>query len=319
MGGVSNQPATGAATPASPLPSALITPAVTIGGAAADVLFAGLAPYLVGVAQFNIRLPATLPAGSRLPLVIRFGNAASQPVNLAVQPSPTPPVNVLISDSFNRANTDKCALGKADLALGGTGSHYYVPVFPTGAVIVSGALQNNSQAYGGVQLTNSSTPCSAWGETVGQDLNIKLDLLLPTDAAGHISQGGPYLRARSAFTADGILGGDSAGYWIQLQSTGEVKIKNLNSASVIATSARPASFDSKVFHTLEVSVKENSLQASVDGVLATFGQSTTVSIPPTAGSNNGAAGIAFAAEPNQGAIGGQRARNLAVTAYRALP
>jgi hypothetical protein len=45
---------------------------------------------------------------------------------------------------------------------------------------------------------------------------------------------------------------------------------------------------------------------------------TTVSVPPTSGQNNGAAGIAFSAEDNRGLIGGQQADNLVVTSYRSL-
>jgi len=94
VGDLNNRPSTGAATPSSPLPVARVTPVITIGGAAAEVLFAGLAPNFVGLVQFNVRTPATLPAGATLPLVIRFGSAASQPVNLIVRagaPPPPPP------------------------------------------------------------------------------------------------------------------------------------------------------------------------------------------------------------------------------------
>ena len=50
-----------------------------------ESLFAGLTPGFVGLVQFNIRLPAALPPGARLALVIRFGANASQTVDLAVR------------------------------------------------------------------------------------------------------------------------------------------------------------------------------------------------------------------------------------------
>ncbi len=61
---------------------------------------------------------------------------------------------------------------------------------------------------------------------------------------------------------------------------------------------------------------------ALDGQRLTFDQGgsqvTTISIQPTAGANNGTAGVAFAAEPNRGKVGGQRVKNLAVTAFRSL-
>jgi len=56
-----------------------------IGGAAAQVQFAGLTPGLVGLLQINIQLPATLPAGNNLPLAIAFGSSVAPTVNLAVR------------------------------------------------------------------------------------------------------------------------------------------------------------------------------------------------------------------------------------------
>ena len=64
---------------------ATLTPTVTVGGSNAPVLFAGLTSGFVGLAQFNIQLPNPLPGGGSLPLVISFGSASSQPVNIAVR------------------------------------------------------------------------------------------------------------------------------------------------------------------------------------------------------------------------------------------
>lgn len=85
MGELENAPPTGAAAEARPLTRAKVNPTVTVGGVAAESLFAGWTPGFVGLGQFNIRLPARLPSGSSLALIIRIGSASSQSVNLAVR------------------------------------------------------------------------------------------------------------------------------------------------------------------------------------------------------------------------------------------
>jgi hypothetical protein len=244
------------------------------------------------------------------------------------------PEVVIISDDFNRPDADRCDLGAANSALGGDRQLYYLPIFPSGptdpsplgANLVSGALQNNTLDYGGFQFA-LAPPCASARGTVrgadmGQDLNIRAELLVPTNAQAHISQAGPYVRSRAAAVADGIIGGASAGYWVQLESTGEVKVKRLNPPAVIAVSGTPASFDPAAPHQLEIAAGGERLQVALDGKLQTFKQDeqlvTDLKIPPTAGTNDGTAGIAFGAEPNRGQIGGQRADNVVVSAYRPL-
>ncbi len=84
-GSFDHPPATGNAASDAPVANTLVTPTVKIGGASAQVQFAGLTPGLVGLLQINIQLPVTLPAGSSLPLVIAFGSSAAPTVNLAVR------------------------------------------------------------------------------------------------------------------------------------------------------------------------------------------------------------------------------------------
>jgi uncharacterized protein (TIGR03437 family) len=84
IGKLNNPPASGVGSPSSPLASAVDTPTVTVGGAAATVLFAGLTPDSVGLVQFDVTLPMSLPSGS-LPVVITFPNDVSPTVNLYVQ------------------------------------------------------------------------------------------------------------------------------------------------------------------------------------------------------------------------------------------
>jgi uncharacterized protein (TIGR03437 family) len=101
-----------------------------------------------------------------------------------------------------------------------------------------------------------------------------------------------------------------------------VKVKDLSSAVVVAAAAAPVRFDNTVFHTLEMAAQGSHLQVALDGQLLTFIQNGTsassVSIPATGGSDEGTAGIAFGDDDNPGRVGGQRARNLVVTAYHSL-
>ena len=59
---VTNAPATGEASPTSPLAVLSRTAVVEVGDSEARVLFAGLTPGFVGLAQFNIELPSDITA-----------------------------------------------------------------------------------------------------------------------------------------------------------------------------------------------------------------------------------------------------------------
>jgi uncharacterized protein (TIGR03437 family) len=81
-GGVDGKLAAGAL----PLPAPLLHATVDIGAATLIPLYAGAAPTLVaGVFQVNVLIPANAPSGS-VSVVLRVGNATSQPrVTLAIQ------------------------------------------------------------------------------------------------------------------------------------------------------------------------------------------------------------------------------------------
>lgn len=85
FGALDNPPATGAGTPDSPYARPKDPVTVTLGGANVEVLFAGLTPRYVGLAQLNLRLPATLPEGSPLPLVVEIGATVSAATQLAMR------------------------------------------------------------------------------------------------------------------------------------------------------------------------------------------------------------------------------------------
>jgi uncharacterized protein (TIGR03437 family) len=76
LGVVSPAIAAGAAPPSSPL-STVSGVTATIGGVAAPVQFAGLAPGLPGLYQLNIQVPANAPAGAE-ELIVSAGGASSQ-------------------------------------------------------------------------------------------------------------------------------------------------------------------------------------------------------------------------------------------------
>lgn len=235
------------------------------------------------------------------------------------------------SDSFDRANATDCDIGQADNALGGTETRYYMPIYPAGAKIDSNALANSGLDYGGAEFTDIG--CNS-GMDIGADLNMRVELTVPTDGSNNVTQAGPFFRSRSAHKKDGIIGGTAAdpsgGYWIQLHSTGEIKVKNLRDNSIVATSPVIPSFDISVAHTLEMAAMGTELQIILDAHAVSFCQEgaavTTIAIKTdtnlpgdTNPGNDGTAGIVFASEPNRGAIGGQKADNLVVSPYLVFP
>ena len=219
-----------------------------------------------------------------------------------------------------------CSLGQPGLVLPVAGRHYLLPVF-SGNIRIEpySAIRNAGTGYAGVQFARSDGRCAVAtlrGENVGQDLDMNMDILVPTDAAGNVSEAGPYFRSRAAAPGDGIVGGTSSGYWVQLHSNGVVRVKRLNPHAVVAFAAARAGFDPAAFHHLEISARGRELRVRLDGDLVSFDQAgqavTAVGIPPVwegppaVGHNDGAAGIAFGSELLNSQIGGQQVKNLTV-------
>ena len=99
IGGLNTLPVTGAATPGNPLVMARINPTATVGSQTADVLFAGLVAGFVGLAQFNVRMPANLPtSATQLPLVLAFGTASDSVPIAAGAASPSQQLTVDLAD-----------------------------------------------------------------------------------------------------------------------------------------------------------------------------------------------------------------------------
>src|SRR5262249_47043049 len=86
-GPVSNPPATGAAAGSTP-PSLSTLPQVfaTIGGVAAPVSYAGLAPGFAGLYQFDVLVPLTTALGDAIPVAVSILGHASNTVTIAIQP-----------------------------------------------------------------------------------------------------------------------------------------------------------------------------------------------------------------------------------------
>ena len=84
LGAVDNPPPSGEATPTQPLARTLVTPTVSIGGVAAQVLFSGLTPGSIGLYQIDVVVPPNAPSGLQ-PVEIVENGVSSQPANLPIQ------------------------------------------------------------------------------------------------------------------------------------------------------------------------------------------------------------------------------------------
>jgi uncharacterized protein (TIGR03437 family) len=78
MGATTPQVADGRPAPTLPLAQAMAQPSVTLGGAALNVAYAGLAPGEVGVYQINASVPFGVPQGMTVPLVISQGAGSTE-------------------------------------------------------------------------------------------------------------------------------------------------------------------------------------------------------------------------------------------------
>jgi uncharacterized protein (TIGR03437 family) len=84
LGAVSNQPATGAAASSTQLSPAVARVTATVNGVAAPVLFAGLTPGFIGLAQVNIQIPSSIAPGI-YPLVVTAGTIVSNAALISVR------------------------------------------------------------------------------------------------------------------------------------------------------------------------------------------------------------------------------------------
>ena len=222
----------------------------------------------------------------------------------------------------------RCSAGIRDVD-----QYFYLPVFSANLAFenrgphdLSTPFRHTGTDLGGIQLARAEDDCGLAyleGADAGQDLQIAVDLMVPLSGDGRPTIAGPYFRSRLAAGGDGLVGGTSAGYWVQLVTGGMVKIKRLNPWALVAFSDPDPGFDPTVFHHLELQARGQSVEVWLDGKALSFDQGGNhvkqVQIPPAwlgppvVGANQGAAGVAFATlDQDRGLAGGQRVRNLQV-------
>jgi DNA-binding winged helix-turn-helix (wHTH) protein len=281
--------------------------------------------YVDGASDYGDRWTAAPATNNRLAWRIGRTQLGSSPFLGAIQDVR---VYGVALDAPKIAALYRCATAPQDL-----GAYYYLPISYSGLVIgprragdISAPFLQGGAGYGGMQLAISDGACgiqSLRGADAGQNLRISADFLVPIDSQGNATEAGPYFRSRAAMAGDGIIGGTSAGYWLQLHSSGLVRVKRLNPQATVAFSNPESDFDPTVFHRLAMEARGEWLAVWLDGKPVSFvhdgKMELEVSIPPAwngpprLGQNQGAAGVGFSSELSHGKAGGQRVKNLQVT------
>jgi len=225
----------------------------------------------------------------------------------------------------------RCLAGRADIEIGGQ-AYFFAPVFggrvslaPPENGEVSTRVRMMERDFGGITFVRPESGCamrSIRGADIGQSFRIEAELRFE-DAPGLVSEAGPYFRSRAASPGDGLIGGTSAGFWVQLASTGQVRVVRLHPYATIAFSRTPSGFNPRRFHKLAADLQGGTLRVTVDEEEVEFdvGGVRTPAAPldpkwetaSPAGINDGSAGFAFGASRNRGRAGGQEVRNIRVT------
>ncbi|MBL8174746.1 MAG: hypothetical protein JNK48_08750 [Bryobacterales bacterium] len=84
LGRLDFPPRPGDPAPSDPPARTVEMPQVTIGGAAAEVLFSGLTPGAIGLYQINARIASNAQTGVAVPVTVRIGAKSGNPVTIAV-------------------------------------------------------------------------------------------------------------------------------------------------------------------------------------------------------------------------------------------
>jgi hypothetical protein len=213
----------------------------------------------------------------------------------------------------------RCGSGADDTSAG----EYFSPVFGKDVFTAPGEIRNTGADLAGAAVARRQSDCSLHSTRaadLGQDLTIEAEIRTGGNDSDKITEAGPFFRSRRSAPGDGIMGGTSAGFWVQLRSNGQVRVRRLNPSSTIAFSETRPGFDTQRFHKLSVTAKGELLTVDLNSEPVRFDQAgqtvREVRIQPRwedstpKGKNQGAAGIAFSAESNRRKAGGQHARNI---------
>lgn len=289
--------------------------------------------------QFVLAAPAVpieVAPGQEALLRIHFtpANPGLQQATLTVStpggPLPTPVAvtgtgqegpKVLFSDSFNRADAPNCAIGVADNAFGGSGSHRYSAV-AGGVRLRGGQIENAARDFGGVAFSTEQAACPGAATTTGQDLNIRATVFVPRDG-DRSTQAGPFFHAPKLGSGAQLHGGGQAGHWVQVDSSGTIYAIRLDTGQVVATSHAVPGFDPTVPHVIEAAVRGATAEVAIDGRLRLFDQGagmgrSSISLVPTGNLGAGAAGVGFSAYDGPGSVGGQTMDDVVVTEHESL-
>lgn len=247
--------------------------------------------------------------------------AGPLPTSIAVTGTGQEGPTILFSDSFERPDAGTCAIGQADNALGGSGSHRYS--FVAGGVrLTNGLLENAARDFGGVAFSTEQTVCPGTATGIGQEINIRATVRVPSPGGRH-TQAGPFFHAPLLTSGARLNGGGQGGHWVQVDSTGIVYAIRLDSGQLVATSPAVAGFDPSQPHVIEVAVRGATAEVAVDGKLRLFDQGAgtgrqSISLVPMGSLNQGAAGVAFSSYEGGASPGGQTMDDVVVTEFESL-
>ena len=100
---------------------------------------------------------------------------------------------------------------------------------------------------------------------------------------GDISEAGLFFQSQANAIGDNLFSGTNAGFWVKLQSTGQVQVERLDTGGIVAYSGAPVSFNTAIAHDLQVAVQGDQLQVALDGKLLDMSENglvnTAVTLP----------------------------------------
>ncbi len=218
LGEVTNQPATGQIAASSPLSDTKATPAVTIGGLAAKVLFSGLAPGFVGVYQVNVQVPNAVPTGSAIPMAMWVGGATSNTVTIAVTQSAGPQPSFVLY-GVDGGDESSSTLYQIDPATGQTKRIGDIPFEPITDIAFTPdgnlyAIEEVDEGFGGTSELLQVDPLTGFTTDIGNfGFDLAVSLVSDTDGTLYAAtKDSQFLRVDRASGKATLVGSFGAGY-----------------------------------------------------------------------------------------------------------